>query len=47
MRTSAERTIHRSQKKPLCFRSDERYFCRRRDCPLRADCFRLIAEWHR
>ncbi len=47
MQTSAGRTAPRSRKKPLCFRSDERYFCHRRDCPWRAECFRLVAQWRR
>ncbi|WP_317706201.1 hypothetical protein [Methylomarinovum caldicuralii] len=34
-------------RKPLCFRSDERYFCRKRNCPLRRECLRLVAVWRR
>ncbi len=35
------------EKKPLCFRSDQRFFCRQPSCPLRRDCMKLVAEWLR
>ena len=34
-------------KKPGCFRSDQRFFCRQKNCPLRRDCMKLVAEWLR
>jgi len=30
-----------------CFRDDQRYRCTDRNCELRAQCVRLIAEWRR
>ncbi len=34
-------------KKPLCFRSEERFVCRELQCPLRKECMKLVARWRR
>ncbi len=45
--TTPDKPPVRSRQKPLCFRSDERYFCHRHNCPWRRECLRLVAEWRR
>ncbi len=37
----------REDKKPLCFRSDERFLCTKTQCPLRKECMKLVAAWRR
>ncbi len=32
-------------KKPLCFRTEERFFCRQFQCPVRRKCMKLVARW--
>jgi len=35
-----------TEKKP-CFRTDERYFCKKTDCEFMQECKKLIAIWMR
>lgn len=35
------------EKKPFCFRSEQRFFCHQKTCPLRRECMKLVAEWRR
>jgi len=32
---------------PVCFRSDDRYQCKKNHCPSRKECVRLVAAWLR
>lgn len=45
--TRIVRAIQRRQGKSPCCGSDLRYYCTDTECPWRAECFSLIAEWLR
>jgi hypothetical protein len=42
-----QKTAQIKSKKRACFRTDERYFCRNRNCDWWSECQQLVAEWMR
>lgn len=41
------RSIQKVQGQTQCFQSDQRYFCKKKNCRWKCDCKKLIAEWMR
>ncbi len=42
-----QKTSQNKSKKNSCYRTDERYFCKDRDCEWWCECQQLVAEWMR
>ncbi len=41
------RSIQKAQGRPTCFQSEQRYFCKKKNCEWQCECKKLIAEWMR